>query len=162
VDARDAPPRNFANTNIFILLGCMTMLGYGDKAGAVLSSIPFVQPSSGFLWEMKIFLLIIIFIYAFFKYTWSLRQYNYAGIFVVAAPASRDMTDDHESIAQKGAELVGNAAKHFNNGLRAYYFGLAALGWFIHPALLIVATCWVLFVTHRREFRSGTLHNLAK
>lgn len=152
----------FANTTIFILLGLMTMLGYGEKASVILSAIPFVKPSSGFMWEIKIFLLIIIFIYAFFKYTWSLRQYNYAGIFVVAAPASRDMVEDHEAIAQKGAQLVANAAKHFNNGLRAYYFGLAALAWFIHPIALIGATAWVIFVTHRREFRSGTLNNLAR
>lgn len=152
----------FANTTIFILLGLMTMLGYAEKAGTVLAAIPFVKPSTGFMWEVKIFLLIIIFIYAFFKYTWSLRQYNYAGIYIVAAPASRDMVEDHEAIAQKGASLVANAAKHFNNGLRAYYFGLAALAWFIHPVAFMVATAWVLFVTHRREFRSGTLNNLAR
>ena len=50
-----------------------------------------------------------------------------------------------------------NAARHFNNGLRAYYFGLAALAWFIHPLLLMMATFWVIFVIYRREFRSSTL-----
>jgi uncharacterized membrane protein len=150
----------FANTTIFILLGLMTMLGYHDKASAVLSSIPFAQTSDGFLWEIKIFLLIIIFIYGFFKYTWSLRQYNYAGIYVVAAPSCRERVDEHEEIAQKGAKLVANAARHFNHGLRAYYFGLAALAWFLHPHIFMAATAWVVFVTHRREYRSVTLKNL--
>lgn len=151
----------FANTTIFILLGLVTMLGYHDRASDIISEIPFAQPASGFLWEIKIFLLIIIFIYAFFKYTWSLRQYNYAGIFIVAAP-SRERVDEHEDAAQRGAALVANAAKHFNNGLRAYYFGLAALAWFLHPLAFILTTGWVLFVTHRREYRSGTLNNLTK
>ncbi len=150
----------FANTTIFILLGLMTMLGYGEKAGKVLEAIPFVEPATGFLWEIKIFLLIIIFIYAFFKYSWSLRQYNYAGIFIGAAPPRGSLDIDREAYAQKGAWLIGNAAKHFNNGLRAYYFGLAALAWFVHPLLFAAATAWVLFVTHRREYRSGTLSNL--
>jgi len=150
----------FANTTIFILLGLMTMLGYHDRTSAIIGNIPFAKETTPFLWEVKIFLLIIIFIYAFFKYTWSLRQYNYAGIFINAAPAHDERVDEHEAIAEKGTYLVGNAAKHFNNGLRAYYFGLAALAWFIHPYALMIATAWVVFVTHRREYRSGTLKNL--
>lgn len=150
----------FANTTIFILLGLMTMLGYHEKASMVLSAIPFAAKTSGFLWEMKISLLIVIFIYAFFKYTWSLRQYNYAGIFIVAAPAARDQPEEHEQIALKGAGLVANAAKHFNNGLRAYYFGLAALAWFLHPIAFLTTTAWVIYVTYRREYKSTTLKNL--
>ncbi len=152
----------FANTTIFILLGLMTMLGYHDRASAIIDAIPFATQASGFLWEVKIFLLILIFIYSFFKYTWSMRQYNYAGIFITAAPSAHDRVSEHERIAQKGAALVANAARHFNNGLRAYYFGLAALGWFIHPLAFIGATAWVVYVTHRREYRSSTLDNLAK
>jgi len=150
----------FANTTIFILLGLMTMLGYHEKASAIIGAIPFAEQGNGFLWETKIFLLILIFIYSFFKYTWSMRQYNYAGIFVAAAPSAHERVSEHELIAEKGAYLVANAARHFNNGLRAYYFGLAALGWFIHPLVFMLATAWVVHVTHRREYRSATLNNL--
>ncbi len=152
----------FANTTIFILLGLMTMLGYHDRASSILNTIPFVKASSGFLWEAKVMVLIVIFIYAFFKCTWSLRQYNYAGIFIVAAPPAKERVEEHAAIAQKGASLVSNAARHFNHGLRAYYFGLAVLGWFVHPVLFMAATAWVVFVTYRREYRSGTLSNLVK
>lgn len=151
----------FASTSIFLLLGLVTLFGYSEKAIEVLSAIPFAMPGSPFMWEIKIFLLSIIFIYAFFKYTWSLRQYNYACIYVGAAPASSN-TSLHEEYAQKGARLTSNAAKHFNMGLRAYYFGLAALSWFVHAWALIAATAWVLYVLYRREFRSHTLNNLAQ
>lgn len=152
----------FANTTIFILLGLMTMLGYHDRVIGIVKDIPFASPTTGILWEIKVFLLIVIFIYAFFKYTWSLRQYNYAGIFVNAAPPARERVDEHEAIAEKGAALVANAARHFNNGLRAYYFGLAALAWFINAHAFMAATAWVIFVTHRREYRSNTLNTLAR
>lgn len=150
----------FANTSIFILIGLISMLSYQEKVNTVLSSIPFIRQSQGFVWEMKIFLLIVIFIYAFFKYTWSLRQYNYAGIFVASAPPCRDRVDEHETIAHVGAAMISSAARHFNNGLRAYYFGLAALAWFIHPLAFIGATACVIFVTQRREYRSRTLRAL--
>ncbi len=39
------------------------------------------------------------------------------------------------------AVIVAFANRNFNSGLRAYYFGVAALSWFLHPALAkVVAT----------------------
>lgn len=152
----------FANTTIFIVLGLVTMLGYHDRADSIIAAIPFAEPSTPFMWEMKIFLLIIIFIYAFFKYTWSMRQYNYAGIYVNSVPPHEECRVDYDNIAGKGSFLIGNAAKHFNSGLRSYYFGLAALAWFINPYLFMAVTALVVCVTHRREYHSTTLANLLR
>lgn len=151
----------FASTTILIVIGLMTLLGYRDTGTEVIESIPFVALTSPFMWEFKIFVLVIIFIYAFFKYTWSLRQYNYSCILVAAAPFHNELTARHEEYAQKAAKVVANAARHFNQGLRAYYFGLAALSWFIHAWAFLVITTWVVYVVYRREFRSHTLNNLA-
>ncbi len=152
----------FASTTIFILAALVSMLGYRERMNEILSHLPHTTLNDPVLWQIKIFLLIIIFIYAFFKYTWSMRQYNYVSIFIAAAPDYRVRKDEHEAIAQLGAQLTGNAAKHFNNGLRAYYFGLAALGWCINPYIFMIATLWVVLVTYRREYRSHTLKTLAQ
>ena len=69
--------------------------------------------------------------------------------------------ETHASFAFKAASVIQNAGKHFNMGLRAYYFGLAALTWFLHPALFAATTTLVVAITYRREFRSHTLVNLA-
>ncbi len=151
----------FASTTIFILAALVSMIGYRERMNEILLHLPFTTLNDPVLWQIKIFLLIIIFIYAFFKYTWSMRQYNYVSIFIAAAPDYRVRKEEHEAIAQQGAQLTGNAAKHFNNGLRAYYFGLAALGWCVNPYLFIIATLWVVLVTYRREYRSHTLKTLA-
>ncbi|MBI2288815.1 MAG: DUF599 family protein [Betaproteobacteria bacterium] len=58
------------------------------------------------------------------------------------------------------ALIIGFANGNFNNGLRAYYFGVAALSWFLHPVLMIVITISVVYVLHQREFRSRTLQAL--
>ncbi len=151
----------FASTTMFILAALVGMLGYRDRVNSIIQDIPFAKLNDPLFWQVKIFLLVIIFIYAFFKYTWSMRQYNYVSIFIAAAPDHRLRKDEHEAIAQKGAALTSNAARHFNNGLRAYYFGLAALAWFIHPYFFMVATAWVIHVTYRREYRSATLKYLS-
>jgi uncharacterized membrane protein len=147
----------FASTTMFVLAALVSVLGYRERVNAIIADIPFAKLSDGAFWQMKIYLLIIIFIYAFFKFTWSLRQYNYVSLFIGAVPDYRARLNEHEHLAQKGANLTVNAARHFNNGLRAYYFGLAALGWFVHPYLFIAATAWIVHVTHRREFRSTTM-----
>ena len=152
----------FANTTIFIVLGLVGMLGTHERSADIIAAIPFSEPTTPFQWEIKIFLLIVIFIYAFFKYTWSMRQYNYAGIFVNSVPPHTECRENADIIAAKGGFLIGNAAKHFNNGLRAYYFGLAARAWFINPYLFMAITALVVFVTHRREYHSTTLANLSK
>lgn len=147
----------FASTSMFVLAALVSMLGYRDRVNAVLIEIPFAKISEGGFWQLKIFLLILIFVYGFFKFTWSMRQYNYVNMFIGAAPDYRVRKEEHEALAQQGAKLTVNAARHFNNGLRAYYFGLAALAWIIHPYLFMLATAWVIRVTHRREFRSATM-----
>ena len=152
----------FANTSIFILFGLITLFSYREKASQIIDTLPFATPSTPFMWEVKIFLLAIIFIYAFFKYTWSLRQYNYACAYVAAAPMYNEQMERHKSYAEKGAHLINNAARHFNMGLRAYYFGLAALSWFVNGFMLAAATTLVICVVYRREFRSHTLNNLAE
>lgn len=151
----------FANTSIFILMGLATMHGYREQAIEQLNHIPYVVHSTMFMWELKLFTLAVIFVYAFFKFTWSLRQYNYCCVLVGAAPMPKECPEIHEEYATKSGHLLTNASAHFNMGLRAYYFGLAAISWFLHPLLFMAITSLVIYVVYRREFRSDTLNNLA-
>lgn len=155
----------FASTSIFVLIGLVSMLGYRDKAMDILGAIPFALHASPFLWEFKIFLMMFVFIYSFFKYTWSLRLYNYASIYVGATPPLEHCLknpEESERYAQRGGALIANAGKHFNMGLRAYYFGLAVLSWFLHPLLFMATIGWVIYEIHRREFRSKAVNDLAE
>lgn len=151
-----------ANTSIFILIGLITVLGYRDSAISMLNNLPFAVTTSTVMWELKVFLLAVIFVYAFFKFTWSLRQYNYCSILVGAAPMPDEAPETHENFAFKAASVIQNAGKHFNMGMRAYYFGLAALTWFLHPLIFAATTTLVIGIIYRREFRSHTLIDLAE
>lgn len=150
----------FANTSIFILIGLISMVGYRDSVIDMLQTIPFATHSTPFIWELKLFNMIVIFVYAFFKFTWSLRQYNYCCVLIGGAPFYDENTEMHESYAEKAGSLLANAASHFNMGMRAYYFGLAAISWFVHPLLFIALTAWVVLIIYRREFKSQSLLNL--
>ena len=147
----------FASTSIFILAGLIAILGAADVGAAVIASMPFAESTSRQLWEIKVLLLMTIFIYAFFKFAWSLGQYNHWSIMICAAPETNSSAEARDTYAKMAARIGNLAASHFNRGMRAYYFGLAALTWFIHPWLFMVATTWVVGVLYRREFRSRIL-----
>ncbi|WP_426957776.1 DUF599 domain-containing protein [Muricoccus radiodurans] len=141
-----------ANTSIFILGGVMALLASPELGRRVLAAMPFAEgPMTDGGWEARILLLLLIFVRAFFELTWALRQFNYGSILIGAM----GRTEEAVLQAEMAAQVVNRAARHFNTGLRAYYFGLAALAWVAHPVALILASLWVVWELYRREFRSA-------
>ncbi len=152
----------FASTTMFILAGLLAILGSVDEARAILTALPFTVDTTRAMWEIKLLLLLVIFVYSFFKFAWSLRQFNYAIIFIGAAPEAGDEPNpERDKFGVRAARITTLAVQSFNRGLRAYYFGLAALSWFIHPALFVASSLWVVLVLYRREFHSRTLKALS-
>ena len=148
----------FASTTMLVLGALIALTGYVQQALDVVSGLPFTMKASARLLEVKILLLVIIFTYAFFKFTWSLRQLGQASTLVGAAPQKpKDNPEQYAPWVNRIARITSYAGTNFNNGLRAYYFGLAALAWFLHPWLMIAATAWVIYILYAREFRSKTL-----
>ncbi|MCV6587483.1 MAG: DUF599 family protein [Marinobacterium sp.] len=152
----------FASTTMLILAGLMTVLGSTEQAINVVADIPFAFPATREEWELKILLLIYLFIYAFFKFTWSLRQYGFVSVMVGAAPTPSEHPTPREceAHAERISRMTSMAANNFNIGLRTYYFALAVLGWFINPWLFMALSAVVTVVLYRREFSSSTLRTL--
>jgi uncharacterized membrane protein len=145
----------FASTSLIAIGGTITLLRATDNALQVFGDLPFAPVPNRGLWDAKVIGLAIIFIYAFYKFSWSYRLFNYAAIILGATPmpASDDRVGRHGT-ARRAAEMNIVAARQFNRGQRAFFFALAYLGWFISPYLLIAATLAVLSVMWTRQFRS--------
>jgi uncharacterized membrane protein len=150
----------FASTTVFILGGLFALLGTTEKLIDVVAELPFPGPSPVWLWDAKAVLLIYIFIYAFFKFTWSAWQYNALSIIVGAAPDPKAPPSVSEQYIASAADVAALAGESFNHGIRAYYFSMAAVAWFLHPVALVIAATWVAYVLYRREFASPTLNAL--
>jgi uncharacterized membrane protein len=146
----------FASTSLLAVGGGLALLRATNDALAVLGKLPIdMSPSPG-LWEMKCVGLILIFIYAFFKFAWSYRLFNYVAILVGAMPpASRRDTAEAEAHVVRTARLFESAGRHFNRGQRAFFFALGYLGWFVSPWVLFFTTALVVVVTWRRQFASN-------
>ena len=147
-----------ANTCIFILGGGVALLASPETGRRVLGAMPFAEgPMSDGGWEARVLLLLLIFVRAFFELTWALRQFNYGSILI----GGLGRTEAALPAAEVAAQVVNRAARHFNTGLRAYYFGLAVLAWMVHPLAFVLASLWVVWELNRREFRSAVQAALA-
>ncbi len=153
-------PSFFASTTILIIGGLLAVLSAGDRASTLVQGIPFAQRTSVLVFDLKVVLLTAVFIYAFFRFTWSLRQYGFGALLVAALPdASRIDAEgvSRERFAERAGRVMGLAAETFNDGLRAYYMAFAVVAWFFSPVAFIVATAAVVVVLYRREFGSDVL-----
>jgi uncharacterized membrane protein len=146
----------FASTSLLAVGAGLALLRATNDALAVLSKLPVDISPSPALWEMKCVGLILIFVYAFFKFAWSYRLFNYVAILVGAMPpASQRDTPEAESHVMRTARLFESAGRHFNRGQRAFFFALGYLGWFVSPWVLLFTTALVVVVTWRRQFASN-------
>lgn len=150
----------FASSTLIILAGLFTLLGASDRTVSLLADLPLIRVASPALFELQLLCLCVVFVYAFFAFSWSLRQYGYAAILMCSAPliTERNVTaQELRAFSERTARVISLAGKHFNYGLRAYYFGLGMLAWFVNPWLFMLVTAGVVGVLYRREFHSEVL-----
>ena len=156
-------PSFFSSTTIIIIGGLFALLGTTDKAAELVREIPFAQPTPMLVFEFKVLVLIGIFVYAFFRFSWAMRQYTFVALVIGAMPPPETYLtgqNDRQAMAERAGRLVGAAADTFNDGLRAYYFSFAAMAWFFSPLALLLATALVVLILYSREFRSDVLQVL--
>ncbi|RLT98594.1 MAG: DUF599 family protein [Ketobacter sp.] len=153
----------FASSTLLILAGILTVLGATDRVISLAEELPFAVKATKVAWELKLFLLMAIFVYAFFKFSWALRQYGFASVVIGTAPSPAAVDGSARTEFSQGAgSVISRAAHAFNLGLRSYYFGLAFLLWFVNPWIFMATSTWVVAVLYRREFHSKALRALIR
>ena len=145
----------FASSTLLVLAGVLTLFAQVEKLEEVIASIPYAAFPNHTVIQLKLGLLAFIFVMAFFQFTWSMRQYGFLNVMIGAAPF--DEKGERETLkeyAKQMAVVQDQAAHSYNYGLRSYYFSMAAICWFFHPLLFILASMFVVYTLYIREFRS--------
>ncbi len=145
----------FASTSLIALGGVFTLLNQTDRMVQIFRDLPFHIGSSQAELEVKIVVLVVIYGYAFFKFGWAYRLFNYSAILVGAVPAA----DDPDVAARlaaldRAAAMQIDAGKHFHWGLRALFFSIGFFGWFLNAWFFIGSTTLILAVLARRQYLS--------
>jgi uncharacterized membrane protein len=147
----------FASTSLIAVGGALTLLRSTPELLHVMAALPFGDQTTAVQWEAKTVGLAVIFVYAFFKFGWAYRLYNYLAILVGATPpATEKDSPEARTHALRMARLCDVAGRHFNRGQRAFFFALGYLGWFVSPWLLMASSVIVAIILWRRQFASDS------
>ncbi|TGQ72703.1 MAG: DUF599 domain-containing protein [Mesorhizobium sp.] len=148
----------FASSSLIALGGCFALLGASDRVLTVLSDLPLSATSSRAAFQMKVFGLVLILAFAFFKFGWAYRLFNYCSILIGAVPIPHGVASRNpisETAVWRATRMNMLAGKHFNSGLRAVFFSIGYLGWFVDPVVFVLSTLLLLAVLVRRQFFSA-------
>lgn len=147
----------FASSCIFAIGGCFALMGSAEHISRIAADLPVEGLLDRRLVETKLLGLILIFAHAFFQFGWAYRLFNYCSILIGAIPMRADAEADPETAEasiQRALAMNRIAGRHFNAGLRTIFFGLAYLGWFLGPYVLMLTTVSVFAVLTQRQFSS--------
>ena len=142
-----------ASTSMLIVLAIFAGFGAVPQLMDTLNSLGLGHEVTPQAMQVQLLVLVTIFASSFFAFTLSLRQFNHFCIMIGAIVHDQPSTEEEiDAIAM----LNSLAAKNFNNGIRAYYFAVPAVSWFVSPLLAIVVTViTTLFIVHREFFSSA-------
>lgn len=150
----------FASTTVLVLAGLLGILASSESSYKVVMELGFTQPTDKGVFEAKLLLLLAIFVYSFFSFTWAVRQFNYTIALIGGAPL--EPGEEALTTAKAAAKMMTLAITSFNRGLRGYYYAFASLGWMIHPYAFIALVTLVTYVLWRRQFRSAAFDAVAR
>ena len=151
----------FASASLIALGGVVSLFKSADEAQTLLSALPFAIGSGHAMWDIKVFGLVVIFAYGFFKFAWAYRILNYAAILVGATPNNFNVDDPQAlAMAERASAMITLGGAHFNRGQRAFFFALGYLGWFVSPYVFMISTAAIVAVMARRQFGAESLRPL--
>jgi uncharacterized membrane protein len=147
----------FASTSLLAIGGGFALLNASDRVAEVFADLPYVVPTTRGVYEVKVVGLNLVYAYAFFKFGWAYRLFNYASVLVGAVPLRHDHDPQAmETAVRKAAALTIIAGRHFNRGLRAFFMSIGYLGWFLGAWPLVITATLVFLVLVRRQFASDS------
>ncbi len=146
-----------ASTTVLMILAIFTAFGQLPAVVTALRTAGLGPTFSVSELQLHFVVMLAIFVLAFFAFTLALRQFNHFCIMIGAMDHTNTATEiEIDSIAR----LNTMAARNFNNGIRAYYFSVATVAWFIADWAAIAASVAVVLVLLHREFYSSA-HRIA-
>lgn len=126
----------FASTNLLLIAAVASVLFGGEQAIEGFASVGAgdVPPR---LLEAKLALVLLCLSRGLLDFIWSIRQLNYSLALIGAAPEVHTEAD-RVALGDAAANLLNPALSAFSQGVRGYYFALAAAAWLFGPIWLAV------------------------
>ena len=144
----------FASTSLLAIGGCFALLTSTDSILKMMSDLGLKGGGNPALWELKVIGLTLIYAYAFFKFGWAYRLFNYATI-LMGRDAGRERAGRAPPRLRREVGRDHGARRHTFQSRPAGVLLLGRLSRLVRrPARVFMATTFfVVCVLARRQFR---------
>ena len=150
----------FTSTSLLAIGAAYTLLLSTDQLVEITAGLPVMIEDDGAPLELKATGLILIYAYAFLKFGWSYRLFNYTSILIGAMPPAPEADDESgsdpalENAIRRAGEMSIHAAKEFNRGQRAFFIAIGYLGWFAGDLVFLITATAMFAMMISRQFLS--------
>jgi uncharacterized membrane protein len=143
---------NFSSANLLLIAAVAGVLFGGNLPIKTLTTLGLVVSSTQ-LFQIKLALVLVCLSRGLLDFIWAIRQMNYCAAAMGSLPENMDA-----DLAAKFTNAITNilepAMTSFSQGVRAYYFSLAATAWLWGPIYLGVASIGAIVLLGWRQSQS--------
>jgi uncharacterized membrane protein len=129
----------FASTNLIVIAAAAGALFKSADTYRTVAHLAATETGPRWLFEAKLALVVLALARGLLDFVWAIRQMNYTLAAIGAAPPPRASPDVVRAYGEAAASVLNPALSSFNNGVRGYYFALAAAAWLMGPWAMIGA-----------------------
>ena len=142
----------FASTSLLAIGGGFALISASDQLITAMAASTLHLEIEKERFYTKVVVLMVLYAYAFFKFGWAYRLFNYCAIMIAATPQQCD--DHREEKALQAADMNIEASKQFNYGLRTFFMSIPVLAWFGGVLAFALVATWVTGILALRQFGS--------
>lgn len=102
--------------------------------------------------DTKLMLLVVLFFFAFFIFTLSIRYYNHAG-FMINIFETHDPTGTPQTVA----DTLNHGALHYTMGMRGFYLAVPISFWLFGPLWMLGGQLFLVCVLFNLRSQSLTI-----
>jgi len=133
-----------ASTAVLISLGVINAAFRTDKYDGVSQALNLVGTTSQKLWLIKLMVLLLDFLFAFFNLALSIRYYNHAS-FLINTPAEHDKFLTSEYVTK----VLNRGTTHYTLGMRAYYLAVPFVLWLFGPTWMLAGSILIIAILYK-------------
>lgn len=153
----------FGSGTLLVLAGLVGALANVNNVFLLTRGLKFVdQAMSLELFTLYFALLTLIMVLCFFAFTYALRKMAYTFAMLGGLQATPAETEQSRIMGEQAAVVLTEAVRSINNGIRGFYYAIAALFLFAGAYAAIVATLAVTALLFYRQLFSPTAVAIAR
>lgn len=136
-----------ASTAALLIIGTLTLSGQAENISHSWHVLSIKQSIANDLWILKVMLLLLDFIVAFFAFAMSVRLANHV-VFMVNVP---DHGAHHNLSPKAVARRMQRAGNMFAIGMRAFFFAVPLVFWLFGPYFLLASSVGLVITLYHLD-----------